>query len=58
MDLIDPHSEPGKSKTWLGKYKGRGRIVGDIISPAGALEDWEILNNVQFQSESDNILSR
>jgi len=38
--------EPEKPKTWLGKSKDKGRIVGDIISPAGALEDWEILNNV------------
>ena len=49
---------PEKPKTWLGIYKERGRIIGDIISSAGAPEDWEMLNNVQLQSEKDNILSR
>jgi hypothetical protein len=58
MALIVPHSVPGNSKTWLGKYKDKGRITGDIVSPASALEDWEIVKNVQLQSEKDNILSR
>ena len=43
--LIVPPPVPEKPKTWLGIYEKRGRIVGDIISPAGALEDWEILNH-------------
>lgn len=43
--LIVPPPVPKKPETWLGIYKERGRIVGDIISPAGALEDWEILNH-------------
>jgi hypothetical protein len=56
--LIAPPPVPEKPKTWLGIYRERGRIVGDIISLACAPEDWEIVNNVQIQSEKDNILSR
>jgi hypothetical protein len=56
--LIPPPPVPEKPKTWLGIYEEKGRIVGDIISPAGAPEDWEMLKNVQLQSEKDNILSR
>jgi hypothetical protein len=56
--LIPPPQVPEKPKTWLEIYKERGRIIGDIISPAGALEDWEMLKNVQLQPEKDNILSR
>jgi prevent-host-death family protein len=42
--LIVPPPVPEKPKTWLGIYAEKGRIVGDIISPAGAPEDWEILD--------------
>jgi antitoxin (DNA-binding transcriptional repressor) of toxin-antitoxin stability system len=56
--LIPPlPPEPEKPKTWLGIYEDRGRIIGDIISPAGALEDWEVLNNVQFQFGKNKLLS-
>ena len=58
MALIPPPQEPKKPKKWLGLYKDKGRITGDIVSPATALEDWEVLNHVQFQPEADNILSR
>jgi prevent-host-death family protein len=44
--LIVPPPVSEKPKKWLGIYAEKGRIVGDIISPAGAPEDWEILNNV------------
>jgi hypothetical protein len=49
--------EPEKPKTWLGMYKEKGRITGDIVSPAGALEDWEVLNYVQFQLGKNKLLS-
>jgi len=42
--LIVPSPEPEKPKKWLGMCKEKGRIIGDIISPACALEDWEVLN--------------
>jgi hypothetical protein len=52
-----PPPEPEKPKTWLGIYKEKGRIIDDIISPACALEDWEVLNNVQFQFGKNKLLS-
>jgi len=30
--------------TWLGAMRGTGRIVGDVVSPAGEAEDWEALS--------------
>ncbi len=58
MAPIDPAPASEKPKTWLGMYKEKGRILGDIISPAAAPEDWETANNGQLQSEKDNFLSR
>jgi hypothetical protein len=55
--LIPPPQVPEKPKTWLGIYEERGRIVGDIISPVGALEDWEVLDYVQFQLGKNKLLS-
>jgi prevent-host-death family protein len=43
--LIVPPPMPEKSKTWLGLYKDTGRITGDIVSPAAAPEDWEMLDH-------------
>jgi len=34
---------PEKPKNWLGAMKGTARIVGDIVSPAGDADDWEVL---------------
>ena len=28
---------------YLGAMQGRGKIVGDIVSPASAPEEWEVL---------------
>lgn len=37
---------PGKErKSWLGCMKGRGMILGDIISPATDPEEWEVLRD-------------
>lgn len=33
-----------KPQMW-GRYKGQIRIVGDIMSPAVPLEDWEVISN-------------
>jgi prevent-host-death family protein len=32
-----------KTKNWIGSMKGSARIVGDIVSPAGDADDWEVL---------------
>ena len=39
--------EPRKNepRKILGYMKGTGRIVGDIVSPAADLEDWEVLQS-------------
>jgi prevent-host-death family protein len=38
---IAPVARP--KKDWLGSLAGTGRIVGDIVSPAGEESDWEAL---------------
>jgi hypothetical protein len=55
--LVPPPQEPEKPKTWLGIYKEKGRIIDYIILPVCALEDWEVLNNVQFQFGKNKLLS-
>ena len=42
--LIAPPPQPEKQKSWLGKYRKEGKIIGDIISPAADLNDWEVLS--------------
>ena len=32
-----------KKDEWIGRLKGKIRIVGDIVSPVVPLEDWEAL---------------
>jgi antitoxin (DNA-binding transcriptional repressor) of toxin-antitoxin stability system len=41
--LISPPPRPEKLKSWLGSFKSKGRIVGDIVSPASDERDWEAL---------------
>ncbi|MGA7644991.1 MAG: hypothetical protein WBW01_00645 [Terriglobales bacterium] len=31
------------TKRWLGSRTGTGQIVGDIVSPASAEDDWDAL---------------
>ncbi len=40
---IIPPPLPEKPETWLGSFRGSGRIVGDIIEPASAQGEWEAL---------------
>lgn len=40
---IVPHSKPVK-KSWIGCMKSKGRIVGDIMSPAESPDKWEVLS--------------
>ncbi|MBN1947893.1 MAG: type II toxin-antitoxin system Phd/YefM family antitoxin [Bradymonadales bacterium] len=44
MAIISPPYPAQDSSTWVGSLVGTGRIVGDIISPAGNQEDWEVLD--------------
>jgi prevent-host-death family protein len=41
--LISPPPQPEKLKSWLGSFKSKGRIVGDVVSPASDEKDWEAL---------------
>ena len=40
---VMPPSPPAKSSSWLGSFASTGRIVGDIVAPASAVDDWEAL---------------
>ena len=41
--LISPPPPIAKPESWLGSFKSKGRIVGDIISPVSDMRDWEAL---------------
>jgi len=43
-EVVPPSVKP-KKKRWLGCMAGKGRIVGDIVSPASDEKDWEVLNS-------------
>ena len=43
-EVVPPSANP-KKKRWVGSMAGTGRIVGDIVSPAGDEKDWEALNS-------------
>jgi len=38
---VVPPSAPPRPKSWIGSMAGTGKILGDIISPAGKTSDWE-----------------
>ncbi len=42
---VIPPPPPPKPPSWLGSFRGTGRITGDIISPAVAEEEWEVLRS-------------
>jgi len=41
--LIEPPPQQKSSKSWMGMFSSRGRIAGDIISPALNSGKWEVL---------------
>jgi len=41
--LISPPPRPEKPESWLGSFKSKGRIVGDIVSQISDEKDWEAL---------------
>ena len=41
-EIVPPRSEPA-AESWLGVMATRGRVVGDVISPAGDPSEWEAL---------------
>ncbi len=40
---ISPPPPPERNKSWLGSYREKGVILGDIVSPASDAEVWEAL---------------
>jgi antitoxin (DNA-binding transcriptional repressor) of toxin-antitoxin stability system len=42
---VIPPSPPKVSSGWLGSLQSAGRIVGDIVAPATAAEDWDALDS-------------
>jgi prevent-host-death family protein len=36
---------PVENVSWIGSMKGTGKILGDIVSPASDIEDWEVLRD-------------
>ena len=41
---VVPPPPPGSGRGWLGALEGRARLVGDVVAPAGSLDDWEVLS--------------
>ena len=41
-EVVPPSVSPRPSH-WMGSMAGTGRIVGDIVAPASAENDWEAL---------------
>jgi prevent-host-death family protein len=42
--MIDPPPPPDRRASWLGSYRSKGKIIGDIVSPASEENDWGVLN--------------
>jgi len=42
--LIEPPPPPEINTSWLGSFKSKGKIIGDIISPAVQADNWKVLN--------------
>ena len=42
---IEPPPAPAQSGRRLGTMAGTGMILGDIMSPAADLEDWEVMRD-------------
>jgi prevent-host-death family protein len=42
--LISPAPAVDKLSNWIGSFKGRGQIIGDIVSPASSENEWETLS--------------
>jgi len=41
-EVVPPHASK-RSKRRLGSRAGTGQIIGDIVSPASAEDDWDAL---------------
>lgn len=43
-EVVPAAPEPSENG-WLGAMRGRGRVVGDIVSPAADTDEWEVLRD-------------
>lgn len=43
--IIDPPPPPQKKESWLGSFKSKGKISGDIVSPVVSENAWHVLND-------------
>ncbi|MGD9009146.1 MAG: type II toxin-antitoxin system prevent-host-death family antitoxin [Desulfobacteraceae bacterium] len=43
--IIDPPPPPQKKASWLGSFKSKGKISGDILSPVVPEDAWHVLND-------------
>lgn len=41
--IIDPPPLPERKQSWIGSFRSKGQIVGDIVSPVIDENDWEVL---------------
>ena len=42
--MIEPPPPPEVKESWLGSFKHKGKIIGDIVSPASNELEWGVLN--------------
>ncbi len=42
---VVPPSGRAKARDWIGSFQSRGRVTGDILSPATDEKDWEALRS-------------
>jgi prevent-host-death family protein len=42
--MIEPPPPPVLKESWLGAFKYKGKIIGDIVSPASNETEWGVLN--------------
>ncbi|MEX2302546.1 MAG: type II toxin-antitoxin system Phd/YefM family antitoxin [Bryobacterales bacterium] len=42
---IVPPAPPKAQGSWIGSMVGTGQILGDIVAPASAESDWEVLRD-------------
>ena len=44
-EVIPPPSAPARPTSWLGSFRDRGEILGDIVSSATSEDEWDVLKS-------------
>ena len=39
-----PPPPPERKESWLGAFKYKGKIIGDIVAPVSTQAEWKVLN--------------